>query len=99
MRISHLRSNVLGLGSLHCWAERDDQIAAALEGKVGGKGTRDSPTRVDGWWAIRERNQGVLTTIAEDLLPGPHTLHCTLLDETLDPGGGTEFRLIAVVYD
>lgn len=40
-----------------------------------------------------------LTTIAEDLLPGPHTLQCKLLDHTLDPGGGTEFRLIAVVHD
>ena len=28
--------------------------------------------------------------------PGEHLLHCEVLKETKDPGGGTEFRIIAV---
>lgn len=100
VKIGHLRSNVLGLGSLDCWAEQDPETGNdSTPEKHRYKGTREFPTRVDGWWDSRERNQGVLTTIAEDLLPGSYTLHCTLLEQTLDPGGGTEFRLIAVVYD
>lgn len=100
VKIGHLRSNVLGLGSLDCWAEQDSETGDdSRPGKHRHKGTREFPTRVDGWWDSKERNHGVLTTIAEDLLPGSYTLHCTLLEQTLDPGGGTEFRLIAVVYD
>lgn len=40
-----------------------------------------------------------ITTIRDDLLPGRHTLSCVLLDKTLDPGGGKEFRFISVLYD
>lgn len=37
--------------------------------------------------------------IANGLLPGPHTLSCELLDETNDPKGRREFRIIAVMHD
>jgi hypothetical protein len=40
-----------------------------------------------------------ITTIREDLLPGQHTLTCEVLSDTLDPKGGTEFRLISVLSD
>jgi hypothetical protein len=36
-------------------------------------------------------------TIRDDLVPGEHTLECELLDETKDPGGGKEFRIISVM--
>ena len=40
-----------------------------------------------------------ISTIREDLLPGRHTLTCEVLEDTLDPKGGTEFRLISVLTD
>ena len=36
-------------------------------------------------------------TIQEDLAPGDHELHCELLEETKDPQGGHEFRVISVM--
>ena len=36
-------------------------------------------------------------TIHEDLAPGDHELHCELLEETKDPQGGHEFRVISVM--
>jgi hypothetical protein len=39
-----------------------------------------------------------MITIADQLLPGSYTLHCAILGDTLDPGGGTEVRLMAIVY-
>lgn len=32
-----------------------------------------------------------------NVVPGNYVLECELLSETKDPGGGTEFRLIAVM--
>lgn len=43
VKIGHLRSKVLGLGSIGCWV--DDR--------------EDDRTRVDGWWDIKERNMGM----------------------------------------
>ena len=37
------------------------------------------------------------TTIATGLSPGVHTVTCVLSSETLDPDGGTEFRLISLM--
>lgn len=34
--------------------------------------------------------------ITEDATPGDHILHCEIMKETKDPGGGTEFRIVAV---
>lgn len=34
-----------------------------------------------------------------DVKPGPHVLHCELLEHTLDPKGGTEFRIFAIMHD
>ena len=35
--------------------------------------------------------------IRRDLEPGEHLLHCELLEETLDPQGRREFRIISVM--
>ncbi|WVF66903.1 hypothetical protein IAT40_001646 [Kwoniella sp. CBS 6097] len=81
--IGYQRSAKLGLGSVWCWV--DD---ARMQG-----------TQVDGWWRLDKRNMGMVKEVASGLEPGKHTLHCELLRETLDPGGGTEFRLFAVMHD
>ena len=81
--ISFQQSATFGLGSVYCWV--DDDV--------------DNGSRVDGWWPIKERNMGSVAEVASGLVPGPHVLHCEVMEETLDPGGGHEFRLIAVMYD
>jgi hypothetical protein len=43
------------------------------------------------------RNIGRFTTIAHGLDKGKHTIRCELLQETSDPGGGTEFRIISIM--
>lgn len=40
-----------------------------------------------------------MATIRDDLPPGHHLVTCELLDDTADPGGGKEFRLVAVVHN
>jgi hypothetical protein len=40
-----------------------------------------------------------VTEVARGLAPGPHTLHCELLEPTRDSKGGNEFRIFAVVHD
>jgi hypothetical protein len=59
VKIGYLRSNVLGLGSMQCWVEQDKQgqKRQRSEQEQERKGTHDAPTRVDGWWNIKERNQ------------------------------------------
>ncbi|WVQ94715.1 hypothetical protein IAU59_001795 [Kwoniella sp. CBS 9459] len=81
--IGYQRSAKLGLGSVWCWVDE-----ARMQG-----------TQVDGWWRLDKRNMGMVKEVASGLEPGKHTLHCELLRETLDPGGGTEFRLFAVMHD
>jgi len=43
IKIGHLRSKVLGLGSISCWVDEHE----------------DQRTRVDGWWDVKERNMGM----------------------------------------
>ncbi|KAK8861417.1 hypothetical protein IAR55_002236 [Kwoniella newhampshirensis] len=81
--IGYQRSAKLGLGSVWCWVDDD----------------RMQGTQVDGWWKLDKRNMGMVKEVASGLEPGRHTLHCELLQQTLDPGGGTEFRLFAVMHD
>jgi hypothetical protein len=42
-------------------------------------------------------NIGRFATIRSDLSPGLHTVTCELLEETSDPGGGHEFRMISMM--
>jgi hypothetical protein len=37
--------------------------------------------------------------VAAGIQPGSHILHCELLEHTLDPTGGTEFRIFAIMHD
>jgi hypothetical protein len=37
--------------------------------------------------------------VAWGIKPGAHTLHCELSEHTLDPTGGTEFRIFAIMHD
>ncbi|KAL0252442.1 hypothetical protein I308_101834 [Cryptococcus tetragattii IND107] len=81
--IGYQRSAKLGLGSVWCWIDDD----------------REGGQRVDGWWKLDKRNMGMVKEIAAGLAPGKHTLTCEVLEDTLDPTGGTEFRLFAVMHD
>ncbi|ODO09192.1 hypothetical protein I350_02792 [Cryptococcus amylolentus CBS 6273] len=83
--IGYQRSAKLGLGSVYCWVDGDREDE---KGK-----------RVDGWWKLDKRNMGMVSEIRSGLEPGRHTLACEVLEETLDPAGGTEFRLFAVMHD
>lgn len=80
--IAYQRSAKFGLGSVLCWVDDD----------------RDSGTVIDGYWQEKERNMGVVAVVAEHLTVGPHRLSCELLEQTADPGGGKEFRFIAVMH-
>ena len=37
--------------------------------------------------------------VAAGIQPGAHVLHCELLEHTLDPTGGTEFRIFSIMHD
>jgi hypothetical protein len=51
----------------------------------------------NGAWKLINRNIGRFATIRSDLKAGRHTVTCELLEETKDPGGGHEFRLISMM--
>jgi hypothetical protein len=36
------------------------------------------------------------TYIANDIAPGSHLLHCEVVVDTSDPGGGHEFRMTSL---
>lgn len=42
-------------------------------------------------------NIGRFATIRDDLKPGTHVISCELLEETADPGGGHDFRMISIM--
>ncbi|ORY32861.1 hypothetical protein BCR39DRAFT_522172 [Naematelia encephala] len=81
VKMYSLRSKTFGLGIVECWADDD----------------RDRATKVDGWWDNGEVNIGRFATIREDLSAGRHTITCEISEETSDPGGGHEFRLISIM--
>ncbi|OXG45645.1 hypothetical protein C359_00332 [Cryptococcus neoformans Bt120] len=56
----------------------------------------DKAVRLDGYWK-EHYNIGRAATIGSNLTPGEHKLTCELLNETADPSGGKEFRLISVM--
>ncbi|WVO17581.1 hypothetical protein L204_105278 [Cryptococcus depauperatus] len=56
----------------------------------------DRAIKLDGFWQ-EPYNIGRAATIRDDLTPGEHSLTCELLNETADPEGGKEFRLISVM--
>lgn len=80
--ISYQRSAMFGLGSVLCWVDSE----------------RDAGVVIDGYWKEKERNMGMVSVVAEHLTAGKHRLSCELLDRTADPGGGHEFRFIAVMH-
>ncbi|GFZ43067.1 hypothetical protein JCM24511_00785 [Saitozyma sp. JCM 24511] len=57
---------------------------------------RDRGTVLDGYWN-EPYNIGKVATIRDGLASGDHELHCELLDNTADPNGGREFRIISVM--
>ncbi|GAW09144.1 capsule structure designer protein [Lentinula edodes] len=80
VRVTYLRSGSYGLGSVWCWL--DDN--------------REKGKRLDGYWTLKDIHVANTHAIVEDATPGEHILHCEIMKETKDPGGGTEFRIVAV---
>ncbi|KAJ7069380.1 hypothetical protein C8F01DRAFT_1207108 [Mycena amicta] len=81
LKVTYLKSKTLGMGSVLCWI--DEQ--------------RNRGARMDGWWDVDNLNSPGSTMVATNLGAGHHTLHCELLQETKDPSGGHDFRIMAVV--
>ncbi|KIK64252.1 hypothetical protein GYMLUDRAFT_241433 [Collybiopsis luxurians FD-317 M1] len=80
IRLTYLRSKTYGLGSAVCWLD---------DNRAGG-------TQMNGWWDVDHIHSPHTVTLAENVEHGEHILHCEILKETKDPGGGTEFRIIAI---
>jgi hypothetical protein len=58
--------------------------------------TEDSTTKyIEGYW--NEPYNIGRTTTWDRVAPGEHTLHCVLRDQTADPGGKKEFRIISLM--
>ncbi|WVO16388.1 hypothetical protein L204_104063 [Cryptococcus depauperatus] len=76
-----LKSKTFGLGTVECWVDEE----------------KEKSVKVAGWWDNGDANIGRFASLRHDLLPGIHTVHCELLQETLDPGGGHEFRIISMM--
>ncbi|KAL7412652.1 hypothetical protein BDY24DRAFT_416030 [Mrakia frigida] len=69
------------LGSVECWIDDDTE----------------NKKRFDGWWWDGMPHVGQFGVVGENVSPGKHTLTCELMEETANPNGGTEFRIISVV--
>lgn len=46
---------------------------------------------------LTRSNIGHLTTLSTTIPAGTHTVTCEILEDTNDPGGGHEFRLIGIM--
>ena len=64
------------------------QSRCRVTGKMTGRSIR---------FSANDSNIGRFTTIRNDLQPGPHDVTCELLQETADPEGGHEFRIISIM--
>ncbi len=81
VELHYLTSGTFGLGSVEC----------SVDGSA-------KKVRFNGHANLRAGvNVGRAKVLAEGLAPGEHELTCVLLDATLHPGGGKEFRLISVL--
>ncbi|KAF5378937.1 hypothetical protein D9757_008717 [Collybiopsis confluens] len=99
IRLTFLRSKTYGLGSAWCWL--DDDRAAGTQ--------MDGWWNVEHMWVLstyffkRLVFDGKFYDTPDDAVirnknaePGDHILHCEILEDTKDPEGGTEFRIIAI---
>ncbi|KZV88439.1 hypothetical protein EXIGLDRAFT_772719 [Exidia glandulosa HHB12029] len=80
VRITYLKSAEFGLGTIKCWVDEDEARGV----------------KVAGHWDWKGLNTANVFVVARGVSQGEHVLTCQLLEETQHPGGGTEFRLIAV---
>ncbi|OXG24589.1 hypothetical protein C366_00118 [Cryptococcus neoformans Tu401-1] len=76
-----LKSKTFGLGTVECWADEE----------------RRKNVKIEGYWNNGNVNIGRFAPIRDNLQPGKHTITCELLEETSDPGGGHEFRMISMM--
>ncbi|KIJ41190.1 hypothetical protein M422DRAFT_255694 [Sphaerobolus stellatus SS14] len=80
VRITYLRSKTFGLGDVWCWVDDNKK-----EGQ-----------RLPGYWNVDHINAAVVGTVSDKVPAGKHVLTCEIMEETTDPGGGHEFRLVAI---
>lgn len=98
LKIFHQRSTKYGLGQIECWV--DDAVHKkkrvdswwpydfSLVGYVSKNPCPDA-------WALTDLFSRY-SIIANDLAPGAHLLHCEVIADTSDPGGGHEFRMTSL---
>ncbi|WWD15584.1 hypothetical protein CI109_100006 [Kwoniella shandongensis] len=81
VKMYSLKSKTFGLGTIECWVD----------------GEKDRSVKIVGWWDKGDINIGRFDSIRDNLPPGQHTVTCEVLEETSDPDGGHEFRLISMM--
>lgn len=96
--VFYLKSGKYGLGMATCWVDGDRHREVPIDGYW--DETASIPLWVEsivspGRW-LADRPECSSQVIRDDLEPGEHILHCEILGETRDPGGGHEFRLTSV---
>jgi len=80
VRLTYLRSKTFGLGNALCWIDNH----------------RDQGRKFWGWWTVDNVNLLVNDNVAINLKPGEYTMTCEVLEDTSDPGGGHEFRIVGI---
>lgn len=56
----------------------------------------DQAKELISWWDL-PFNIGRSVDLRTDLAPGKHKVHCEVLQETADPDGGREIRIISLM--
>jgi len=95
VKMYSLKSKTFGLGTIECWADEDRSESVKIEGYWDNGNACVS--RRDLHHQLTRSNIGRFDTIRTDLEPGSHAISCQLLEETADPGGGHEFRMISIM--
>ncbi|KAF8742138.1 hypothetical protein RHS02_03529, partial [Rhizoctonia solani] len=80
IKITYLKSKTFGLGNVKCWVDNNESSARVIEG----------------WWNEDGLNMSRDAEVAGGVPAGSHEVTCEVLQETRDPGGGHEFRLISL---
>ncbi|QRW19610.1 GDSL-like lipase/acylhydrolase family protein [Rhizoctonia solani] len=83
IKITYLKSKTFGLGNVKCWVDNNESSARVIEG----------------WWNEDGLNMSRDAEVAGGVPAGSHEVTCEVLQETRDPGGGHEFRLISLTRD
>jgi len=98
VRVTFLKAGSYGLGKAWCWVGPLPP-SEPKEGEdwkwEGWDVDRDKGRTLNAFWKL-QINIATTEAIANGVSPGEHLLHCEVMNETDDPQGSHEMRLIAV---